>query len=78
MWAHVLRDQLAVSAQEFWACVREGVKPDRGAPEPPANPLPTDLVHLLITRVGLTPAEIVAMTKDEAITRLHRYWTDGS
>ena len=29
MWAHILRDQLDVTAEEFWACVRDGVVPDR-------------------------------------------------
>jgi hypothetical protein len=78
IWTHILRDQLAVSPEEFWACVRDGVKPDRGVPEPPANPLPTDLVHVLVSRVGLTHADIVGMTREQAISRLHRYWTEGS
>jgi len=31
MWAHILRDQLAVTEPEFWACVNDGELPDRGA-----------------------------------------------
>lgn len=54
IWSHILRDQLAVDQAAFWACVQEGIKPDRGAPEAPAGALPADLVHLLLTRVRLS------------------------
>lgn len=78
IWSHILRDQLQVSEEEFWACVRDGVKPDRGMPDQPVGALPADLVHLLITRVGLTEAEVARMSKTEAVSRLQRYWTEGS
>jgi hypothetical protein len=47
-------------------------------PEPPAEVLPADLVHLLITRVGLSDPEVAAMDKAEAVERLNRYWTEGT
>jgi hypothetical protein len=75
LWAHVLRDQLDVSEEQFWACVHEGVRPDRGNPEPPAESLPADLVYLLITRVGLAEAKVASMSKEEAVDRLQRFWT---
>ena len=78
LWSHILRDQLRVTEAEFWAAVRENKKPDRGAPEPSAEALPADVVHLLISRVGLPEAEIAAMTKEQAIDRLQRYWAEGS
>lgn len=78
MWSHVLRDQLEVSEDEFWACVRDGVKPDRGQPETPAQALPADLVYLLINRVGLPESTVAAMTKAQAIERIDRYWSEGS
>lgn len=78
LWAHVLRDQLQVDEAEFWACVRDGTVPDRGALEPPAETLPADLVHLLISKVGLDETEVAAMTKEEAVARLQRYWIEGS
>jgi hypothetical protein len=76
--SHIIRDQLGVSEEEFWACVRDGVKPDRGAPEAPPEALPADLVYLLITRVGLADSEVAAMSKAEAVERLNRYWTEGT
>jgi hypothetical protein len=78
IWTHILHDQLEVKAPEFWHCVQDGVKPARGAPETPAESLPLELVHLLIHRVGLTEPEVAAMTKEEAVARLSRYWAEGS
>lgn len=77
LFAHILRDQLAVSEAEFWACVRDGVPPDRGAPAVPPSSLPTDLVHLLVHRVGLREEDVQAMTRSEAIQRAQRYWSEG-
>jgi hypothetical protein len=77
LWSHLLRDQLDVTEDEFWACVNEGTKPVRGLPEVPSAALPADVVHLLISRVGLTEAEVATMTTEQAISRLQRYWTEG-
>jgi hypothetical protein len=77
IWGHILRDQLQMDEASFWACVQEKVVPDRRMPTPPPEALPADLVHLLISRAGLDEREVAAMTKEEAIARLHRYWIDG-
>lgn len=77
MWRHILRDQLHVSEEEFWACVRDGVRPDRGAPAMPSGALPAELVHLLIAKVGLAESEVAAMSKDDAVARLQRFWLEG-
>jgi hypothetical protein len=78
LWTHILRDQLDVDQATFWVCVQDGKKPDRGAPEAPPEALPADLVHLLLTRVRLSEAEVAAMSKEEAIARMQRYWAAGS
>ncbi len=77
IWSHTLRDQLAVDQAAFWACVQEGIKPDRGAPEAPAGALPADLVHLLLTRVRLSETVVAAMSKGEAIARMQEFWATG-
>jgi hypothetical protein len=74
MWRHILRDQLQVTEAEFWACARDGARPDRGVPLPHPRALPADLVRLLITKVGLAESEIASMTREEAIARLQRHW----
>jgi hypothetical protein len=78
IWSHILRDQLRVDQEAFWACLSEGRLPDRGAPAAPSEALPADLVHLLLTRVGLTEDEVRRLSKPEAITRLQKYWLEGS
>jgi hypothetical protein len=77
IWGHILRDQLQVDEATFWGCVQDKVVPDRGTPTPPSGALPADLVHLLISRVGLDEAEVAMMTKEEAVARLQTYWTEG-
>lgn len=74
IWSHILRDQLDVDQAAFWACLRDGIKPNRGAPESPAGALPAELVNLLLRRVGLSEAEVAAMTRAEAVARMQEYW----
>jgi len=78
MWSHILQEQLDVDQATFWACVQDGKKPDRGTHEPPPQALPADLVHLLLTQVHLSEADVAAMSKEEAIARMQRYWITGS
>lgn len=78
LWAHILRDQLDVTEAAFWACVLEGTRPDRGTAAPPRETLPAQLVHLLLTQVGLTDAQVAGMDKAEALARLNQFWTDGA
>jgi hypothetical protein len=71
LWAHILRDQLHVTEAEFWACVENQVRPDRGAAtEPPAEAIPLGVVTTLIDHFHVPEADVRAMTKDEAIKRL--------
>lgn len=74
MWQHILRDQLQVSEDTFWACVQDKVKPNRGQPAVPPDAIPADLVYLLKSRLRLSDTEIRAMSRVEAIERLTRHW----
>jgi len=78
LWRHIVSDQLQVTEEQFWACVLDGIRPPRDAPIPTAPSLPADLVHLLMIKVHLTEAEIATMTREQALARLARYWTEGS
>ncbi|HEY5273057.1 MAG TPA: hypothetical protein VIJ34_07455 [Acidimicrobiales bacterium] len=75
IWSHILRDQLGVTPDEFWACVAQGILPLRSASEPEAVSIPADLVHLLIHSVGLSEDEVRAMSKDEAVKRATEFWS---
>ncbi len=77
LWSHILRDQLQVSADEFWRCVRHGTRPDRGAPTTPTGAIPTELLYLLKDRVGLTDEQLAQMSKQAAIERIDQYWATG-
>lgn len=67
MWTHILRTQLVVDTEAFWACVRNKQLPDRGAPATVARrePLPLYLVRAL-TELGVDESESLALTTAEA------------
>ncbi len=78
--AAVYRTQLAVSEEDFWNCVENGVLPPRPQPEKleaPTESLDASLMRNLIRKVGLTPEQIAAMTKDEAVAAWQGYLTAG-
>lgn len=79
--AVILRDQLAVSEEDFWACVDRGVlppRPRRQAPSPAGEVLDAKLVRNLIRRVGLSEEEVAALTKAEAVRRWEEHLTGES
>jgi hypothetical protein len=75
---HILRDQLRVSVEQFWACVRDRTAPDRGGPRTPPEAIPLEVVNLLINRAGYNEAEVAEMSKDEAIAALNKFWSQPS
>ena len=79
MWKAILRDQLKVGEEEFWACVNDGILPERSRPDEPdrGEGPPPEVVALLINRVGLSDSEVRKMSSDEAIARLNEYWARG-
>jgi hypothetical protein len=77
IWSHILRDQLAVTAGEFWACVEDKVLPDRQGPKAPAETIPAGVVRALVAEAHIPEAEVRAMTKVEAVQRLAEFYTTG-
>jgi len=75
MWhRQIFGQQLQVTEEEFWACVNDGVKPDRGSPAPPKEALPASLVFQLKTKLGMSDEEIFKLSKAEAVDRMNQYW----
>jgi hypothetical protein len=74
MWGHILRDQLDVSEDDFWECLETGVAPTRGDVVEKREGLPADLVYQLVVRFRIPEQEVKAMTKAEAVARLHKCW----
>jgi hypothetical protein len=77
IWSHILRDQLAVTAEEFWLCVDDKTPPDRQGPQAPVEAIPAGVVRTLIAEAHIPEAEVRAMTKTEAVQRLADFYTTG-
>ncbi|MGW7681324.1 hypothetical protein ACWGID_11320 [Kribbella sp. NPDC054772] len=77
IWAHILRDQLVVTAGEFWACVDDKVLPDRQGPQARTESIPAGVVRTLIAEAHIPEPEVRAMTKQEAVERLAEFYTNG-
>lgn len=76
MWAAVLRDQLQVTEDQFWACVNDKLLPDRGVANVPTAGLPSPLVFQL-RKAGVPAEEIARLNKASAMKRLEAIWTSG-
>ena len=74
MWAHILRDQLQVSENEFWVCIREKKVPQRGRVEPTTPSIPAGVVAQLLSN-GVEESEVRVMSRAEAIERLNLIWS---
>lgn len=75
---HLFKDQLQVTVDEFWACVSDGIKPDRDrqqpAPPPVGEHLPANLVLQLRKYLHVPLEEIATMTRQEATDRVREHW----
>lgn len=73
LWSHILRDQLAVTEDEFWRCVNDRVKPQRGAePNPVLHPgaIPVGVIVTLAEQSHIPEEQVRSMTKEQAIERM--------
>ena len=80
MFTHILRHQLEVTDGTFWACVSDGVLPDRGAPTPPEparEPVSLYLVRAL-AEFGVTENEVLELTNAEAAALLARLYASAA
>ena len=76
----ILRDQLCVDEDQFWAAVDDDVKPTRpapGAPEVPGPSLDAKLARNLHTRVGLPWSVIGSMSQADAVATWQEYLMAG-
>lgn len=67
MWSHILKQQLEVTQEEFWNCVRDKTLPDRGF-EPltaPPQSLPLFLLRELM-QLGVSEQDALTYTPAEA------------
>ena len=74
LWGHILRDQLDVTEDVFWACVRDKVVPARATATQAGAGIPAALVHQLL-RHGVPETEVAKMTRADALRRLNELWS---
>ena len=75
LFAEILRTQLRVTKEQFWACVRSGVRPPRPtiAAHAPDNAIEAKLARNLLRRVGLTPSDLAKLDQARAIEIWQKY-----
>lgn len=75
LFEHILREQLCIEEDQFWAAVDRGVQPTRlcHTPTNPEGALDAKLVRNLLTKVKIAPGQLVGMTHEEAI-KLWQEW----
>ena len=80
LWTHIWREQLALDNEEdFWRALdsRRPVvrKPAETAERPEGASLPGWLWQRLVEDVGLSEDVIRELKEDEALVRLHQFWS---
>jgi len=78
LWKAILRDQLEVTEDEFWSCVKDDLLPSRGEEAPEAvsaGSLPAGLVYQLIHVAHIPEDQVKAMSLDEAVARISAHWS---
>ena len=72
LFHRIVRDQLRVTEARFWEVVHGRGGPEMEAIRPEVEPVPGWLVTRLLFTVGLSEAQVAAMTPDEA----HAAWLE--
>lgn len=66
IWKHILRDQLEVTHEEFWACVRQGILPQRGEPIAEIDSIPLWALRILRDEVHMSERDLKKLSAAEA------------
>ncbi|MDN5797675.1 MAG: cytotoxic translational repressor of toxin-antitoxin stability system [Intrasporangium sp.] len=77
IFGHILRDQLQVTAEEFWECVNNQVLPKRGRTQHFADAIPLGVIRILTQEARIPETEVRTMTRTEAIARVAAFYTTG-
>lgn len=77
LWKAILRDQLEVTEDEFWACVRDKRIPERGQPAEMSHraSLPAGLMYQLIHVAMVPEDQAIGLTLGEALAVMNAHWT---
>lgn len=77
LWKAILRDQLVVTEEQLWACLRNKQLPDRGQDDDdtPEKALPASLAYQLIHEAGVPEAQVATMTLADAMVVMTEHWS---
>ena len=77
LWKAILRDQLEVTEDQFWACVKDKQRPDRGQDAQPTSgsSLPAGLVYQLLHVARVAEADVKGLTLDQANAVMAEHWS---
>lgn len=77
LWKTILRDQLEVTEDQFWACVKDQQRPDRGQDAKPTSgsSLPAGLVYQLIQVARVPEGDVKGLTLDQANAAMAEHWS---
>jgi hypothetical protein len=71
----ILRDQLVVSEDDFWAALETKEPVARPSDPPEVEALPAYLVRTLKTELHLSEAEIAELSPEDAQRLVHEHWS---
>lgn len=77
LWKAILRDQLEVTEDAFWSCVKHKQLPHRGQDTEPdlTGSLPAGLVYQLIHVAHVPEDEVMKLSLDEANAQMTEHWS---
>ena len=79
LFSAILRDQLRIDEDQFWAAVDKGLKPRRPMPTltPEYEGIDAKLARNLITKVGMNPADLAGISQRDAVNIWNEWLTRG-
>ncbi len=81
LFKHILRDQLQVTAEQFWTAVDKGIAPRRPGEQPSVGPqarLPYHLVANLVRKAGYDIGAVRGMTAEQAVAAWQSWLTGAA
>ena len=80
LFGAILRDQLRIDEAQFWGAVDKGIKPLRPklATTPQHEGIDAKLARNLITKVGMSPADLAGIDQSDAVKIWNEWLSSGS
>ena len=79
LFTHILQHQLQIDEEQFWSAVDRGIEPKRPmpSPQPQRSGIEHKLVKNLITKVGMSPKDLINLDSVDAVTIWNEWLSSG-